>query len=507
MESTSQTSRIQCMDLTYRLLQDAPSFLFHLEERVEGGQKGVTLKGKGMTHTWWLNGVSGLRVSTDCVEKNCEKCGNNHEIVPSATSDAIIQSIALSRQDWKRIGMPDNSLVAATGHSQVMIDRVTAILQHRLSIAMEQRGQESMTSKQKQQLRLYVSEIAFMYKNVKFHNFEHCVHVTTSMHKVIDTIVGSIESGQVGNGSICQELWQNAFTHFVMVFGCLIHDVEHTGQSNQILAAKRHRVAKRYPGPSAERNSIYVSLDLLNNRRFNALRKAIFPSTEDRFKFGKYIFQAVLGTDIASPETARNVISRFDVVHNVRKSIEKKRRLPIDKPYDYDPALCPVGPYVNDFQKYNQITKGDIRSHPTELVIDQQGLEYCVTVEHLMQLCDVSHLMQGWENFLKFNFRLYKELMDCHRNGTLSNPSPNWAIGQIGFFNNYVIPLAKRVEKICGSDVASLQFSTNATLNVTRWEREGDLITEIFVAGYESGESETVILKRCLENENAEFSA
>jgi hypothetical protein len=492
------------MDLTYQLLQDAPSYLFHFEERNEGGKKGVALKGKGMTHTWWINGVSGLRVSNECHFKDCEKCGKNHEIVPSATSDEVIQSIALSRQEWTRIGMPDTSLVAATSHSQVLIDRIAAILQHRLSIAMEQRGQESMTSKQKHQLHLYVTEIASLYKNVKFHNFEHCVHVTTSMHKVIDTIAGSIKSGQFGNGSICQELWQNSFTHFVMVFGCLIHDVNHTGQSNKILQAKKHRISKKYPGPSAERNSIYISLDLLHERKFLALRMAIFPRINDRFSFGKAVFWAVLGTDIASPDAARTLIDRFDVVHRVRNNIDRNKDLsPLIKAYDYDADLCPLANYLKDFQRYNHIKDSDIKRHPAELVIDQNGLEHCVVVEHLMQLCDVSHLMQGWENFLKFNLRLYKELMDCHRNGSMSDPTPSWAVGQIGFFTNYVIPLAKRVEQICGSDVASLQFSTNATSNMKRWQMVGDAITLIYKVGYKSGEKESETLQKCKDYEQS----
>ena len=165
--------------------------------------------------------------------------------------------------------------------------------------------------------------------------------------------------------------------------------------------------------------------------------------------------------------------------------------------------LCRSPYYLKDFQRYNHIKDSDIKRHPAELVIDQNGLEHCVVVEHLMQLCDVSHLMQGWENFLKFNLRLYKELMDCHRNGSMSDPTPSWAVGQIGFFTNYVIPLAKRVEQICGSDVASLQFSTNATSNMKRWQMVGDAITLIYKVGYKSGEKESETLQKCKDYEQS----
>lgn len=488
MESTSASNKIQCMDLTQRLLQDAPCFLFHLEERVEDGKKAIAVKGKGMTHTWWVNGVSGLRVSSDSYGNKC----------PSATTDVVIQSVALCRQEWARIGMPDNVLVAATSDNEVMIDRIAAILEHRLSIAMEQRGQDSMRPKEKQELRLYVSVIASMYKAVEFHNFEHCVHVTTSMNKVIDTIMSSIGGEQKRQGSIYQELWQNSFIHFVMIFGCLIHDVEHTGQSNKILEANGHQVSKKFPGPTAERNSIYIALKLLHQRRFSALKKAIMPSTQDRFQFGKFIFWSVLGTDIASPENLGNVISRFDFVHNIHRiNSEKTKHHPIEKVDEIDAALSSIRPYFNDFLKYNHVTEKDIKYHPNELTVDLQCLEYCVVTEHLMQLSDVSHSMQDWGLFLKFNFRYYKELMDCHRNGYMSDPTPDWAKGQVGFFTNYVIPLAKRVETICGSDVASLKFSENANYNMEMWQNTGELIKDIFLDGYLQEESEAEVLKKC----------
>ena len=47
MESTSKKMRIQCAEITYRLLQDSPNFKFHLTKRIEGDVVGVEVKGKG----------------------------------------------------------------------------------------------------------------------------------------------------------------------------------------------------------------------------------------------------------------------------------------------------------------------------------------------------------------------------------------------------------------------------------------------------------------------------
>jgi len=56
MESTSVKMRIQCSDMTYRLLVDASDTVFNLKKRIEAsGIEGVFAKGKGQVSTWWIN--------------------------------------------------------------------------------------------------------------------------------------------------------------------------------------------------------------------------------------------------------------------------------------------------------------------------------------------------------------------------------------------------------------------------------------------------------------------
>jgi len=57
MESTGKKMKIQCNDMTQRLLQDAPTKIFSFEERRDGDEVGVFVKGKGRVHTWWVNGA------------------------------------------------------------------------------------------------------------------------------------------------------------------------------------------------------------------------------------------------------------------------------------------------------------------------------------------------------------------------------------------------------------------------------------------------------------------
>jgi len=93
--------------------------------------------------------------------------------------------------------------------------------------------------------------------------------------------------------------------------------------------------------------------------------------------------------------------------------------------------------------------------------------------EQIMQAADVSHTMQHFDTFLKWNQSLYHEILAAHYQAQKENnegvvggskeqqqhhhhgnnerhPAQNWYESQIGFFDGYVIPLAKRLDA-CGA--------------------------------------------------------
>ena len=55
MESTSVKMKIQCAELTYHLLMKAPHFTFECQERREGAERGIEVKGKGRLVTYWIH--------------------------------------------------------------------------------------------------------------------------------------------------------------------------------------------------------------------------------------------------------------------------------------------------------------------------------------------------------------------------------------------------------------------------------------------------------------------
>lgn len=482
MESTSKTMKIQCNDLTARLLQDAPDYSFNMKEREEDGIKGVQAKGKGLVKSWWIECVDALYEDANDLENpGLKKTYRGH-------IDTTIQTIALSKQDWASIGQSNSGLVAASSKKECMIDRIYAMLEYRLSLTLEKRSkQKSLNAKAKSELKEYVRTIASLYNDIEYHNFEHASHVTISMNKLIDTLIENQESKKTSS-ILSKDIRNEPFVHFSLIFSCLIHDVGHLGQGNKILAVINHQVASRFKEASAERNSIDIAFRLLFGNRFRNIRKVILPNIKDRLVFGKIVFWAILSSDIASPERLKNNKARFDALHAARNSNSSNNS------HEFDRKLCPIHPYLIEFGTLLKLSKKNLDDHSQELILTKQDLERCVLIEHLMQVTDVSHLMQNFENFVKWNYRLYKELMVCQNKNLIPNPTPTWASGQIGFFDFYIIPLAERAEMLCGDALFETNLSENARHNKARWEEEGETISAIFANGYSAGDPEIDIL-------------
>lgn len=97
-----------------------------------------------------------------------------------------------------------------------------------------------------------------------------------------------------------------------------------------------------------------------------------------------------------------------------------------------------------------------------------------IVIEHLIQASDVAHTMQHWHIYRKWNQRLFEEMYRAFREGrSESDPSEFWYQGEIGFFDFYIIPLAKKL-KDCGVfGVSSVEYLNYAEKNRQEWESRG----------------------------------
>ena len=109
-----------------------------------------------------------------------------------------------------------------------------------------------------------------------------------------------------------------------------------------------------------------------------------------------------------------------------------------------------------------------------------------IVIEHLIQASDVAHTMQHWHIYQKWNERLFAEMNAAYKAGRQEkNPAEGWYKGEIWFFDNYVIPLAKKL-KDCGVfGVSSDEYLNYALENRREWSSKGEEVVAKMVAKYQ----------------------
>jgi hypothetical protein len=82
--------------------------------------------------------------------------------------------------------------------------------------------------------------------------------------------------------------------------------------------------------------------------------------------------------------------------------------------------------------------------------------------------------MQHWHIYRNWNEHLFQEMYLAYKTGRADkDPSEFWYNGEMGFFDFYVIPLAKKL-KDCGVfGVSSDEYLNYAQKNRQEWERRG----------------------------------
>ena len=292
------------------------------------------------------------------------------------------------------------------------------------------------------QLRRYVSSIASLYHDNDFHNFEHASHVTLSVTKLLGRIC---DRGQLDDDGCHDQTYgisSDPLTQFAVVLSAIIHDADHRGVPNMTLVQEEHPLAHKYHGKSvAECNSIDLCWDLLlNSSEFEALRSCIYTNADEFRRFRQLMVNTVLATDIMDKELKALRNSRWE------------------KAFDSAADQC-----------------------TEESLKDKNDRRATIVIEHLIQASDVSHTMQHWHVYQKWNSRLflelYKAFMDDRGNNT-KDPSEGWYKGEMGFFDFYIIPLAKKLEECGVFGVSSDEYLNYALGNRREWEARGQEVVE-----------------------------
>jgi hypothetical protein len=296
----------------------------------------------------------------------------------------------------------------------------------------------------------YVTTIATLYRENPFHNFEHASHVCMSVAKLMNRIVApsdmDFSDAQQAQSKLHDHTYgitSDPLTQLACVVSALIHDVDHQGVPNSQLIKENDPLASLYNGKSvAEQNSVDISWEILMEPRFANLRSVICPDESSLNRFRKLVVNSVLATDIMDKDLKQ--------LRNAR----------------WEKAFAP---------NCDETDKEQINRKAT------------IVIEHLIQASDVAHTMQHWTIYRKWNAKLFKEMYTAFKEGRAEkDPSQFWYEGEIGFFDFYIIPLAKKL-KDCGVfGVSSDEYLQYAQSNRNEWEQKGKEVVEDLIASVEN---------------------
>ena len=484
IESSGEKGRIhvseQCADYLSQARKD--HWLRPREDK-------VFAKGKGQLTTFWLEIKSGSSASPS-VDHSCSEGGtttrmlDNDDFGPSGEevtqsgpglSDKLIRLV-----DWN-VEVLSNHLKAIMARREVTntidpqsLERIHAIRKLEMASTESQSGKTPLdeaadiiflpkfdarvVANQKRpseielpkevtvQLRAYLMTIATLYRDNAFHNFEHASHVTMSVTKLLSRIIAPDLDGKEATGiSTLHDhtygITSDPLTQFAVVLSALIHDVDHRGIPNTQLIDEIPALGRTYNNKSvAEQNSVDVAWDLLMDDDFRDLRRLIYSTEQELKHFRQLLVNIVLATDIMD------------------KDLGAARKLRWNKAFSED---------------------------KTTSVEEDTNRKATIVIEHLIQASDVAHTMQHWHIYRKWNQRFFEETYGAYSQGrSTTDPSLNWYKGEIGFFDFYIIPLAKKL-KDCGVfGVSSDEYLMYATQNRQEWEVKGEAIVAEMVEAF-----------------------
>ena len=265
------------------------------------------------------------------------------------------------------------------------------------------------------------------------------------MGRIIDPKTIAKKQGEEEN-ELHKRIAKDPLTQFACAFSALIHDLDHQGVSNTTLVAEATPLAQKYHNQSvAEQNSLDLAWDLLMQPEFQTLYSTLCSSAEDSARFRSLIVNSVMATDIMDKQlgTAR-----------------KDR---------WNKAFC----------------EDAVSGEEHQANINRKAT---IIIEHLIQASDVSHTMQHWAIYVKWNERLFHEMYKAYEAGRLDkDPSEGWFEGELGFFDFYIIPLAKKLFTCGVFGVSSDELLNYATINRAEWEKKGKKMVERYLNDYKAG--------------------
>eukprot|EP00980_Cylindrotheca_fusiformis_P007038 scaffold1477_cov94-Cylindrotheca_fusiformis.AAC.2 len=484
MESSSARNHIQVSQVTADLLVASG-----LSGWIAPRKSKIFVKGKGEMQTYWLKikANKGLQQSKSkgdmpALNETAELSDNSDRTSAIHSEDSfdldrvqvmtkterlvewnvevlspLLQQIVASRaRDAVPIDPSLSKKEATIGKGKTVLEEFVPIIPlKRFDAAELSKRSDTMSidigEEAKTQLRNYLSNVATMYRDNPFHNFEHASHVTASVKKLLTRIV-KVDDGNglrtwsdkinlVDMAGHSYGITSDPLTQFSVVFSAIIHDLDHPGVPNAQLVKENTHNAQIFKKSVAEQNSVELAWAMLMDKEYEALRACIYNTEDDLRRFRQLVVNTVMATDIVDKELQDLRKARWETAF----------------------AETPV--------RNANLSSDDCKA--------------TIVIEHLIQASDVSHTMQHWHIYKSWNEKFFMECYAAYKAGRAdSDPSENWYKGEIGFFDFYVIPLAKKLDNCGVFGVSSHEYLNYAQSNRDEWAREGERLVKEYLVRY-----------------------
>eukprot|EP00980_Cylindrotheca_fusiformis_P019950 scaffold7025_cov123-Cylindrotheca_fusiformis.AAC.9 len=271
----------------------------------------------------------------------------------STSAKTAGMALSITRPEWSQLGAGGASDPSVAGNLNETIDRLTSLLLIRIAawiqvsqtytdlsttticqeiMTSSDLWPKSLTKQVMDEMKLYVGTILKGYREVPYHNFEHCYHVSVSVNKIMDMIVEPL-----GKFKPTEEeplppdtfgFKDDPLMQLAVLFAALVHDVEHQGIPNRQLANEDDDLAILYNDTSvAEQHSLCYAFSELLKPEYENLRDCLFPVKDDYRRFRKAVVNLVLCTDIADPERSQLTKSKWkEAFGDPYETVERKVR-------------------------------------------------------------------------------------------------------------------------------------------------------------------------------------
>ena len=282
--------------------------------------------------------------------------------------------------------------------------------------------------KAEDQLRKFVTCLAYDYNQAAFHNYKHACHVLMSAYNMLERL-----SAKLG---VNRQL--NAWAKFVVLLAALIRDMDpansdslqtsienQSGAEDSLVFSTKHSTAIHH--------SLQKAWNLLLGEKFYALRVCLCLNREEFDCFRQLLVNLVLGADLSSG------------YHSIQRDVRWK----------------------NAFREYGIDNEGNGTPNRRR-ISDEQAASL---LEHVSLAAQWTHTMQHWENYKKWNARLYHELCKDYENGRVSvDPAGYWYQQELVLFDKAIIPLAERLQEPFALGADGSEYLRFALANRREWE-------------------------------------